>query len=89
MNREQMDNQAATSWIAGEIKVLHRTIGQPNASAAARSVTTMALVLGVISLEQSKEFVAEIESIVDAHRDQVLAACREKMTTISAPHQNL
>ncbi|MDZ5602564.1 hypothetical protein SJI00_07240 [Pseudomonas sp. RP23018S] len=89
MIQQQMDHQTATGWVASEINMFEKTVGQPNASCAARSVNTLALLLRVISLEEHNYFLAHIERIANQYNTQFLAACREKMTNISAPHQTL
>lgn len=67
MNQQQLDHQTATSWIATEMKIFAATVGQPNASAAVRSVIDLATLLRVISIDEKREFCAEVNRIHQAY----------------------
>ncbi len=71
MNQQQLDHQTATTWIATEMKIFAANVGQPNASAAVRSVIDLATLLRVISLDEKREFSAEVNRIHKVHTSRL------------------
>ncbi|MNH11846.1 hypothetical protein D3C79_713720 [compost metagenome] len=67
MNQQQLDHQTAAQWIATEMKIFAANVGQPNASAAVRSVIDLATLLRVISIDEKREFSAEVSRMHRAH----------------------
>ncbi|MBJ2237032.1 hypothetical protein JFT61_19655 [Pseudomonas fluorescens] len=68
MSLQQRDHDTAISWINGELAELRRSVGKPNASAAARSAITLAFLLRAISDTEQREFQALIDDIYESSR---------------------
>ncbi|MEG0635802.1 MAG: hypothetical protein RR517_25125 [Pseudomonas sp.] len=71
MNQQQLDHQTAVTWITTEMKIFANNIGQENASAAVRSVIDLATLLRVISIDEKREFSAEVSRIHRVHNASV------------------
>lgn len=63
MNQQELNHQTAVNWITTELSVLKRTIGEQNASAAARSVIVLAMLLGVITVDEKQAYEAQIDAL--------------------------
>ena len=67
MNEQQRDHQTAITWIEGELDNTRRSVGQPNASAAARSAITLSFLLRAINEDEQRMYTARIDMIYAAH----------------------
>lgn len=75
MNTAQRDHDTAVGWINIELDELARTVGKPNASAAATSAITLAFMLRVIDEAEHRSFRAKIDDIyADYKASQMTAA---------------
>lgn len=68
MSLQQRDHDTAVGWINTELAELHREVGKPNASAAARSAITLAFLLRAISDTEQRQFQARIDDIYKSSR---------------------
>lgn len=71
MNEQQRDHQTAITWIEGELDNTRRSVGQPNASAAARSAITLSFLLRAISEDEQRMYTARIDMIYAAHHEKL------------------
>ena len=67
MNEQQRDHQTAITWIEGELDNTRRSVGQLNASAAARSAITLSFLLRAISEDEQRMYTARIDMIYAAY----------------------
>lgn len=68
MSLQQRDHDTAVGWINAELAELRSAVGNPNASAAARSAITLAFLLRAISDTEQREFQARIDDIYKSSR---------------------
>lgn len=71
MNVEERDHQTAISWIEGEIEQMIRSLGKPNASAAATSAITLAFLLRAIDNDEHRGYRARIDEIYAAYNESI------------------
>jgi hypothetical protein len=71
MNTQQRDHDMAISWIDGEIENMVRGLGKPNASAAATSCITLALLLRAIDNDEHRLYRARIDEIYAAYNESI------------------
>lgn len=69
MNVEERDHQTAIGWIEGEIEQMIRSLGKPNASAAATSAITLAFLLRAIDSDEHRLYRARIDEIYAAYNE--------------------
>lgn len=71
MNVEERDRQTAIGWIEGEIEQMIRSLGKPNASAAATSAITLAYLLRAIDTDEHRHYRARIDQIYASYNDSI------------------
>jgi hypothetical protein len=71
MNVEEHDHQTAIGWIEGEIEQMIRSLGKPNASAAATSAITLAFLLRAIDNDEHRRYRARIDEIYATYNESI------------------
>ena len=69
MSLQQRDHDTAVGWINVELEELARTLGKPNASAAATSAITLAFMLRVIDESEQRAFRARVDDIYASYNE--------------------